>query len=207
MYIFLNRGLGMSTGKAAAQSAHAAVEAYIKSQQNQRLGEDGRVLLEEWRLGLHYTKIVLEARDEAHLRNIERYLTDRWFDSALIIDEGRTEIEPMSVTALGVEIVDKDDPHTKATFEHFELYKDAPRDVEAEGCKAPHCWAEYGTQCGTCPAEEPSRDELIEYYSHDVEDALKNPPNLSDLVEPALARVDDAVKIARALREFKDMLK
>lgn len=28
MYLFLNRGLGMSTGKSAAQVAHAAVEAY-----------------------------------------------------------------------------------------------------------------------------------------------------------------------------------
>lgn len=23
-----------------------------------------------------------------------------------------------------------------------------------EGCRAPHCWSEYGTPCGTCPVEK-----------------------------------------------------
>ena len=23
------------------------------------------------------------------------------------------------------------------------------------GCRAPHCFSEYGTPCGTCPAEKP----------------------------------------------------
>lgn len=32
----------------------------------------------------------------------------------------------MSATALGVALVDKDDPHTKATFSSFKLYKDEP---------------------------------------------------------------------------------
>ena len=28
-----------------------------------------------------------------------------------------------------------------------------PSGAEAgEGCRAPHCWSEYGTPCGTCPA-------------------------------------------------------
>jgi peptidyl-tRNA hydrolase len=105
----------MSTGKSAAQAAHAAVEAYIGSDSNIR---------NVWWLGHHYTKLVLEAEDESHLHTIQKYIEDRGFRSRLIIDEGRTEIRPHTATALGVEIVDKDDPHVEATFSTFKLYKD-----------------------------------------------------------------------------------
>lgn len=115
MYIFANKGLGMSGPKLAAQVAHAAVEAWKVSRS---------ALIEEWDLGGHYAKIVLEARDTEHLRNVLQYVTDRGFKTIPIIDEGRTEIAPHSFTALGVEIVDKDDPHTAATFSTFKTLKD-----------------------------------------------------------------------------------
>src|SRR5688500_3482140 len=125
MYIFLNKGLGMSTGKASAQAAHAAVEAYrLSVEDGGKIGDDGKVLVDEWYKGGHYMKLIMEARDEAQLHTIERYLNDRGFKTTLIIDEGRTEIAPLSATALGVELVDKDDPHTEATFSSFKLYKD-----------------------------------------------------------------------------------
>lgn len=115
MYIFLNTGLNMSTGKAAAQASHAAVEAYRIS--------DAR-LLESWYLGGHYKKLVMEARDETHLLSIDRYIRARGFETELVIDEGFTEVPRHSITALGVEVVDKDDPHTAATFESFELLRE-----------------------------------------------------------------------------------
>jgi PTH2 family peptidyl-tRNA hydrolase len=115
MYLFLNKGLGMSTGKAAAQVAHAAVEAFRLSESN---------LLQDWYTGGHYTKLVMEARDTEHLFVIKHYLEERGFKVALIIDEGRTEIEPHTPTALGVEVVDKNDPHTAATFESFRTYRE-----------------------------------------------------------------------------------
>lgn len=119
MYIFANKGLEMSPGKLAAQVAHAAVEAFRIS-----AGD----LIKEWYVGGHYTKIILEARDEQHLQNIERYLAERGFATSLIIDEGRTEIKPHSMTALGVAIVDKDDEHTAATFADFKTFKsDQPK--------------------------------------------------------------------------------
>lgn len=115
MYIFLNRQLEMSTGKAAAQAGHAAVEAYRLSTHQ---------LIDIWYRGGHYKKLVMEAQSATQLLVIQRYIEDRGFATKLIIDEGRTEIEPFQATALGVEIVDKDDPHVAATFGSFRLYQD-----------------------------------------------------------------------------------
>ena len=117
MYIFLNRGLGMSVGKACAQVAHAAVEAFQISDQK---------MIDKWYHGGHYTKIILGAEDEMQLANIEKYLTERGFKTVQIIDEGRTEIRPFSRTALGVAIVDKDNAHTAESFSEFKTYKPLP---------------------------------------------------------------------------------
>lgn len=113
MYLFLNRGLGMSTGKSAAQVAHAAVEAYLVSDPTLQVA---------WNDGGHYTKLVMVADDAEQLTTYREYIEERGFKTRLIIDEGRTEIKPFSKTALGVEIVDKADDHVLATFENFTLY-------------------------------------------------------------------------------------
>jgi peptidyl-tRNA hydrolase len=84
MYLFLNRDLHMSTGKAAAQVAHAAVQAYKIS---------NPVLIDAWEKGLHYTKLVMLARDFEHLSAIQNYINRRGFQTELIIDEGLTEID------------------------------------------------------------------------------------------------------------------
>lgn len=128
MYTFINRGLGMSPGKLAAQAQHAAVEAYRLTDSLERgIGEHQRKqhVRDEWRVGGHYTKLVMLAEDDVHLLTIKHYLEERGFATALIIDEGRTEIKPHSMTALGVEIVDRDDPHTAATFESFKTYRES----------------------------------------------------------------------------------
>lgn len=117
MYIFINEELGMSRGKIAAQAAHAAVEAF-------RLTPDDSNILRLWYQGGHYKKLVLSARNGVHLQVIERYLNDRGFKTVLIIDEGMTEIEAHQATALGVEVVDKNEPHTKASFCAFKLLRD-----------------------------------------------------------------------------------
>lgn len=115
MYIFINRGAGMSPGKVAAQAGHAAVEAYRISQKK---------LIDDWYIGGHYTKLVMLARDSEHLRDIEKYLTERGYKSKLIIDEGMTEVPSHTPTALGVEIVDKELADVEATFGSFDLYKE-----------------------------------------------------------------------------------
>lgn len=108
----------MSVGKSCSQASHAAVEAFRISKVDK---------LAEWYKGKHYTKLVMQARDENHLQNIQDYLTARGFKSEMIIDEGLTEIDSIVKTALGVEVVDKDDEHTEATFSTFELYRDTIR--------------------------------------------------------------------------------
>ena len=118
MYIFLNKGLHMSVGKAAAQAAHAAVEAYKASDKH---------LIEQWELGGHYAKYVLEADNAEHLSTISTYISKRGFLVIPIIDEGLTEVEPHSLTAIGIPIVNKLDAHTNATFSSFRLYKDSVR--------------------------------------------------------------------------------
>lgn len=118
MYTFLNRGLGMSPGKLAAQASHAAVEAYRISSPK---------MVDAWYCGKHYTKLIMLAEDAEQLSTIQTYIEARGFRTSLIIDEGRTEIPPFSKTALGVEIVDKDDEHVLATFGEFQVYKELPK--------------------------------------------------------------------------------
>lgn len=118
MYIFVNKGLGMSSGKLMSQAAHAAVEAFQISRED---------MVEMWMLGKHYTKIVFEARNADHLKTIQKYLEDRGFASELIIDEGHTEVDPHVATALGVEIVNRSSENVQATFSSFDIWRDTVR--------------------------------------------------------------------------------
>lgn len=123
-YIIINKGAQMSAGKMAAQAAHAAVEGVRVSQET----HDGRRLLNLWNRGGHYMKLVMEVPDEHALRNAHHYIQERGFNAVLIIDEGHTEVEPLTATAIGCEIVDKDWPHARDTFSVFKLYRDESRD-------------------------------------------------------------------------------
>lgn len=119
LYMFVNKSLGMSAGKIAAQAAQAAVGAYLNS--------DDELRDLWWEIGQHHPTYVLEARDARHLIYIERYIEDRGFKTFLMIDEGMTEIDAIQPTALAAEIVDKDDLHVAATFSSFKLYRDTVR--------------------------------------------------------------------------------
>lgn len=143
MYIILNQGLGMSTGKSAAQAAHAAVEGFrLSCLPDPDRPEASAYFMEtntvrQWYKGGHYMKLVMAARDSEHLRDIERYLNDRGFKTALILDEGHTEVPAITPTALGVELVDKDDPHTAATFSSLSLYRDPKPDPDMSYLERP----------------------------------------------------------------------
>lgn len=129
MYILLNQGAGMSAGKAAAQASHAAVEAYRVT-----LGTPAHLpcvqhdeepnIVRRWYRGGHYMKVILGALDERALDSAEEYIASRGFKTVKIHDEGRTEVAPMTLTAVGVELVDKDNPHVQDTFSVFPLYRE-----------------------------------------------------------------------------------
>lgn len=118
-YLIANKALGMSPGKLAAQVAHAAVRSAMAS---------GAIDVDKW-LKNGETKIVLEARDAEHLLMAEHYINNRGFRTFRVIDEGRTEVPPLSATVLGVELVDKVDPYVQQTFETFRTYREEPKPV------------------------------------------------------------------------------
>lgn len=115
-YIFMNKSLQMSSGKAGAQCHQAGMGGYLLS--------EPRLQALWWKQGGHHTTLVMEARDQQTLNNIRDYLDERGFKSFMMIDEGMTEINAHTKTALGVELVDKNDVHSRKTFESFKLYHD-----------------------------------------------------------------------------------
>lgn len=115
VYVIANKGLHMSGGKLAAQVAHAVMMA---------AADQSKELFKQWTNSMHRTIIVLEADDEAHMRNIHSYLSERGFRMSLIIDEGVNEITPYTVTAMASEVLDRNDPNVAAAFGSFKLYSD-----------------------------------------------------------------------------------
>lgn len=115
IYVFINKSLHMTAGKISAQAVHAAMKSVIRSTEQHR---------ESWDISIHKTVIILEARDENHIKSISKYLFDRGFNTWDIIDEGVNEIDPHVYTALASAIIDKDDQRTIDAFSTFNLYKD-----------------------------------------------------------------------------------
>lgn len=114
----------MSAGKIAAQVAQATVGAWELSMRREQ-GPPNEIAEMWWSGdGHHHTTYVMQAENSEHLYSIERYLNARGFLTYLMIDEGMTEIRSITPTVLAVEIVDKDDPHTEASFMAFKLYRD-----------------------------------------------------------------------------------
>jgi peptidyl-tRNA hydrolase len=131
MYIFLNKGLGMSTGKAAAQAAHAGclvIEDFYRPSVGDGVPKlavkPKEELYREWMDSGHYTKLTMEVEDSVMMHSIQQYLETRGYKTYLVIDEGRTENTAFKPTAMAVEIVDKDDPRTAGVFGEFKLYRD-----------------------------------------------------------------------------------
>jgi peptidyl-tRNA hydrolase len=152
-YIIIDKGLGMSAGKMAAQACHASVEGVRISAREPNGNPWDASLVNRWYRGGHYAKIILEVADATALRIAQAYIESRGFKTALIIDEGRTEIPAMSATALGCEIVDKDWPHARETFSVFDLYTDSAN----EEARSNECFCNFPKEiegwCMRCGGE------------------------------------------------------
>src|SRR6185295_773593 len=90
--IIVNSEVKMSKGKTAAQVAHASVSAYEFS----RLSYTAQ----DW-FKNSMTKVVLKA-DLRVMRQLESAAKANGIPTAMIRDEGRTEIEPGTITALAI---------------------------------------------------------------------------------------------------------
>ena len=90
--IVVRSDLDLGAGKLAAQAAHAAVSASDAASADVR---------DTW-LARGHRKVVLRVPTEAALTDLEREAVRRDLPTALITDAGKTELEPGTVTALGI---------------------------------------------------------------------------------------------------------
>ena len=90
--ILIRQDLKLPKGKAAAQVAHASVEAVLKSKAE---------LVKAWR-NEGMAKIVLKVKDEKELIKYFQNAKDEGFTASLITDAGRTTIAPGTKTCVGI---------------------------------------------------------------------------------------------------------
>src|SRR3989339_366610 len=90
--ILIRADLKLPKGKAAAQAAHASVEAALKSKKE---------TVQEWR-SEGMKKIVLKVTGEKELLLYQQKAKEAKLVAALITDAGKTVVEPGTMTALGI---------------------------------------------------------------------------------------------------------
>jgi PTH2 family peptidyl-tRNA hydrolase len=90
--IVVRKDLKLGKGKIAAQVAHASLESYKKAGHEDRLEWESR----------SSKKVVVKAENLEELLDILKSARKAKLPHALIRDAGRTEVEPGTVTALGI---------------------------------------------------------------------------------------------------------
>jgi len=90
--IVVRDDLKLPKGKLAAQCAHASVDALLKSHKDDIM---------KWR-SEGMKKVILRIENEKELLKLKQAAEDIGLVSALIVDAGRTVVEPGTVTCLGI---------------------------------------------------------------------------------------------------------
>lgn len=90
--LVLRSDLDLSPGKAAAQASHVAVYATNRADDE---------VQQAW-LDSSGMKVTLAAENESHIRELQKDADSRGLPTSVIADEGRTEIDPGTVTALAI---------------------------------------------------------------------------------------------------------
>ena len=93
--LVVRKDLGMKPGKMCAQSAHASISAFLKSQER-KWGS----AYQEW-LDEGMQKIVVKVQSEKELLQLFEEVKNK-FPSALIMDAGHTQVSPGSKTCIGI---------------------------------------------------------------------------------------------------------
>ena len=94
----------MSRGKIASQVAHATFMALEKQRD---LSWRERTIIKEWKHN-GMCVIILGCKDTHALTNIAKYFDEWNVPYGLCIDEGLTEVEPMTPTALATGVLTED---------------------------------------------------------------------------------------------------
>lgn len=110
IYVLINDSLNMSPGKVAAQTAHAMGTLHKFHGIHKFADVTKR------------TVIVLAAKDQQQMDNLDEYLFQLGIPSGSYIDEGVNEIDSYSVTAMAVGPFEWDDWDKREIFKGFELY-------------------------------------------------------------------------------------
>jgi PTH2 family peptidyl-tRNA hydrolase len=88
----MREDLDMSPGKLAAQTAHASLGAYDKAERQD---------IDAWkRTGT--TKVVLSGWSEQELLDLYKEAVSKYLPASIIADEGRTEVDPGTITGVGI---------------------------------------------------------------------------------------------------------
>lgn len=90
--ILVRADLKLPKGKMSVQSAHASVEATLKSNKKS---------ISEWK-STGAKKVVLKAKDEKELLKYKKLADEIGLKTALIMDAGHTVLEPGTITCLGI---------------------------------------------------------------------------------------------------------
>jgi peptidyl-tRNA hydrolase len=118
IYVFINKGLQMSVGKVASQAVHVVAMVMAASPDSIR---------QVWLDAPHKTVLIMEARDQAHLINVKKYLKDRGITGKYIVDEGVNEVDSHVITSYATQVLDRDSDLVFKIMGTFKLYRDTVR--------------------------------------------------------------------------------
>ncbi|MDR3222360.1 MAG: peptidyl-tRNA hydrolase Pth2 [Methanobrevibacter sp.] len=90
--IIVRRDLKMSKGKTAAQSCHACLGSYKKADKEK---------IQKWETN-GQAKIVLRVDNLEELLEVQKSAILNNLPNCLVIDQGRTELPPSTITCLGI---------------------------------------------------------------------------------------------------------
>ena len=110
IYVLINDSLNMSAGKVAAQTAHA-MGTLAKFHGIHKFGDATK-----------RTVIVLAAKNQLQMDNLDQYLFELGISTGSYIDEGVNEVDSYTVTAMAVGPFEWDDWEKRKIFKSFELY-------------------------------------------------------------------------------------
>lgn len=126
-YIIIPKQPKMSAGKIASQAVHASFMALEKQKYNITKKDDNTIttingngtrIVNEWK-DEGQTVIVLECKNQLQLMSAAKYLEQWSVPHHLYIDEGMTEVDPLTPTALATGVMHK---YSWWMLKQFKLY-------------------------------------------------------------------------------------